>query len=168
MDCSRAGDPGRDTQTRGQSVWKKESGHQQPSSHPRPLSFGRLLPERCPFAEKCQAHHIPPPHKGPPSAQLHHQTRANYVISPDGADGDPRMAGQRVVFKLSNNKESLIRGTLIVTLEINGAEECSAKDRRLALSDWRRGENAMSGKKWIIGKLLALNCIFRSCKIDNF
>lgn len=43
-----------------QSVWKKESGHQQPSSHPRPLSFGRLLPERCPFAEKCQAHHIPP------------------------------------------------------------------------------------------------------------
>lgn len=47
-------------ETRGQSVWKKESGHQQPSSHPRPLSFGGLLPERCPFAEKCQAHHIPP------------------------------------------------------------------------------------------------------------
>lgn len=66
-------------------------------------------------------------HKGPPSAQLHrhHQTRANYVISPAGAEGDPRMVGWRVIFKLSNNEESLIGGSLIVSIEINGPEECS-------------------------------------------
>lgn len=34
--------------------------------------------------------------------------------------------GWRVIFKLSNNEESLIGGTLIVTIEINGAEECSS------------------------------------------
>lgn len=56
----QGGDPGTDPETRGQSVCRKESGHQQLGPHPRPLSFGRLLPERCPFAEKCQAHHIPP------------------------------------------------------------------------------------------------------------
>lgn len=66
------------------------------------------------------------PHKGPPSAQLHDQTRANYIISLAGAEGDPRMVGWRVIFKLSNNEESLIRGTLIVTIKINGAKECSS------------------------------------------
>lgn len=67
------------------------------------------------------------PHKGPPSAQLHRrdQTRANYVISLAGAEGDPQMVGWRVIFKLSNNEESLIRGPLIVRIEINGPEECS-------------------------------------------
>lgn len=34
--------------------------------------------------------------------------------------------GLRVMFKSSDNEESLIGGTLIVTAEINGAEECSS------------------------------------------
>lgn len=35
------------------------------------------------------------------------------------------MVGWRVIFKLSNNEESLIGGSLIVSIEINGPEECS-------------------------------------------
>lgn len=36
------------------------------------------------------------------------------------------MVGWCVISKLSNNEESLIGGTLIVTVEINGGEECSS------------------------------------------
>lgn len=46
------------------------------------------------------------------------------------------MVGWRVIFKLSNNEESLIGGTFIVTAEFNGAEECSSARTGLSVASY--------------------------------
>lgn len=114
MDCSRVEIQGQIQRPGGRASAGKRVGTSSWDLTPVPSPSAGCFQKDALLLKNAKRTTFHRPHKGPPSAQLHDQTRANYVIRPAGADRDPRMVGWRVIFKSSNNEESLIGGTLIV------------------------------------------------------